>query len=124
MIYLFKMTPETIMADWARIFFFPLMLVVAWLYFPFCESGPTFCIWSVLFGRSCPGCGLSRGMCYLVRGHFSRALVFNVFTPFVFCGVFAISFKAACQVLLNKYKWRRLFRDIYGRSFNSGNCGG
>lgn len=121
--YFLKITPRATDGDRARILLFPLMLVVAWLYFPFCQDGPKFCIWLLLFGKACPGCGLTRGICYLVRGHLSRALMFNAFTPFVFVGVLAISLKTAFEKILPQHT-REVLANSYVRLFNRKTCGG
>jgi hypothetical protein len=31
------------------------------------------CLWKILFGVSCPGCGLSRAWAFLIRGHLREA---------------------------------------------------
>lgn len=53
------------------------ILGVAWLYYPYCQSGPDFCVCRKLFGFSCPGCGLTRGVCFLVHGRLAQAVQFN-----------------------------------------------
>jgi len=71
-------------ADWVHLFLLPAVVAIAWLYYPFCERGPEFCVWKLAFHRSCFGCGLTRGMCYLVRGQLAAAVRFNPLTPAVF----------------------------------------
>ena len=56
-------------------------LSAAWLYYPYCETGPTFCIWKKLLGVACPGCGLTRGVCFLVHGRWAEAVGFNPLSP-------------------------------------------
>jgi hypothetical protein len=53
------------------------VLSAAWFYFPYCQSGPNLCIWKTLLGLPCPGCGLTRGVCYLVHGNWAEAARFN-----------------------------------------------
>ena len=55
----------------------PAVLVIAWFYFPYCQTGPNLCIWRALFHRNCPGCGLTRGICFLVHGRVREAIAFN-----------------------------------------------
>jgi len=57
------------------------VLLIAWFYYPYCLKGPTFCIWKALTHHECPGCGLTRGFCFLVHGQFHRALGFNRLSP-------------------------------------------
>lgn len=54
-----------------------LTLAAAWVYYPYCETGPTLCVWKKLFGVACPGCGLTRGICFLVHGRLTEAARFN-----------------------------------------------
>ena len=58
-----------------------LILSAAWFYFPYCQTGPTLCIWKKLFGLRCPGCGLTRGICFLVHGRWVEAVSFNPLSP-------------------------------------------
>lgn len=57
------------------------ILSAAWLYYPYCQSGPDFCVWRKLLGFSCPGCGLTRGVCFLVHGRWRDAVQFNPLSP-------------------------------------------
>jgi len=52
-------------------------LSAAWLYYPYCEIGPTLCLWKKLLGIECPGCGLTRGVCFLVHGRWAEATKSN-----------------------------------------------
>ena len=54
-----------------------LILGAAWFYYPYCQTGPTLCIWRNLLGIQCPGCGLTRGVCFLVHGRWAEAIRFN-----------------------------------------------
>jgi len=56
---------------------FPVVLLAAWLYYPYCQTGPGLCIWKALFHRPCIGCGLTRGFCFLVHGRFRDSIRFN-----------------------------------------------
>jgi len=57
------------------------ILGAAWLYYPHCQSGPDFCVWRRFAGFSCPGCGLTRGVCFLVHGRWAEAVQFNPLSP-------------------------------------------
>lgn len=61
----------------------PMVIVVAWFYFPYCQTGPNLCIWKALLHRNCPGCGLTRGICFLVHGHVREGMAFNRMSPVV-----------------------------------------
>lgn len=39
--------------------------------------GQPICVWKNIFGIACPGCGLSRGVSAIMRGHFQQALQYN-----------------------------------------------
>jgi len=68
---------KQVLFDHADLWILPAVLVAAWLYFPYCQIGPNLCIWRALFHRNCPGCGLTRGICFLVHGHVREALALN-----------------------------------------------
>jgi len=53
------------------------LLGAAWFYYPYCQVGPTLCVWRKLLGIACPSCGLTRGVCFLVHGQFAEAVRFN-----------------------------------------------
>jgi hypothetical protein len=57
--------------------FAAFLLIAAWLYYPYCQSGPNLCIWKNILGLPCPGCGLTRGVCFLVHGNWAEAARFN-----------------------------------------------
>ena len=73
-----------------------LILSAAWFYYPYCQTGPTLCIWKKLLGIACPGCGLTRGVCFLVHGKWAEAIRFNplsllavgILVSNTLCGVF------------------------------------
>ena len=56
-------------------------LSAAWLYHPYCQTGPTLCVWKKLLGLACPGCGLTRGACFLVHWRWAEAIRFNPLSP-------------------------------------------
>jgi hypothetical protein len=57
------------------------VLSAAWFYYPYCQTGPTLCVWKKLLGVSCPGCGLTRGVCFLVHGRWAEAIRLNPLSP-------------------------------------------
>ena len=63
--------------DYFDLWLFPTVLVAAWFYYPYCQHGPSLCIWKALFGRPCIGCGLTRGICFLVHALLYDAFKFN-----------------------------------------------
>lgn|SRR5690348_10938072 len=65
----------------ADLLMLPAVILVAWFYFPYCQTGPNLCIWRALLHRNCPGCGLTRGICFLVHGHVRQAITFNRMSP-------------------------------------------
>ena len=76
-----------------------LILSAAWFYYPHCQTGPSLCIWKNLLGIPCPGCGLTRGVCFLVHGRWAEAVGFNplsllavgILSSNIVCGVFGIA---------------------------------
>jgi hypothetical protein len=76
---------------------FPTVLLVAWLYYPFCQEGPNLCIWKALFNRPCFGCGLTRGVCFLVHGRLHDAIRFNPLSVFALLLMGAIFSRAFCD---------------------------
>ena len=63
--------------EYVEFWFAVTVLSAAWFFFPYCQSGPNLCIWKNLFGLPCPGCGLTRGVCFLVHGNWAEAVRFN-----------------------------------------------
>jgi hypothetical protein len=59
------------------IWVFPIILLAAWVYYPYCQAGPNLCIWRALFHKPCLGCGLTRGVCFLVHGRLRDAIRLN-----------------------------------------------
>jgi hypothetical protein len=76
-------------ADSAEILLLPCILVAAWFYYPFCQNGPNLCVWRAVFHHPCIGCGLTRGICFLVHGRVREALTFNPLSPLVLLLLFA-----------------------------------
>lgn len=77
------------------LWFFPCVLLTAWFYYPYCQNGPSLCIWKALFHKPCIGCGLTRGVCFLVHGQLHEAVRFN---PLSLVLIFALLL-AFCKAL-------------------------
>ena len=90
-----------------------LILIAAWFYFPYCQTGPTLCIWKKLFGLRCPGCGLTRGVCFLVHGRWAEAISFN---PLSLLAVGILAFNA----LRGAYEILGSLRSVKGRATAEG----
>lgn len=41
------------------------------------EAGPSLCLFRRIFGRPCPGCGMTRALSCAVHGHPRRAIAHN-----------------------------------------------
>jgi len=90
-------------ADSVEILLLPCVLAAAWLYYPFCQNGPDLCVWRAVFHRPCIGCGLTRGICFLVHGRAREALSFNPLSPLVLL----LLFLGFIQQLLSRWTlWR------------------
>lgn len=63
--------------DRVDLWLFPAVLIIAWIYYPYSERGPDLCIFKILFHHACPGCGLTRSICFLVHGRLREAMEFN-----------------------------------------------
>lgn len=79
------------------------VLSAAWFYFPYCQSGPNLCIWKNLLGLPCPGCGLTRGVCFLVRGNWAEAARFNPLS-FLAVGILASNILRGLFGCLGNYR--------------------
>lgn len=51
------------------------------------ESGPTLCVFRLLTGVPCPGCGMTRSFCALAGGEIPRAFGFHVLGPVLYAGI-------------------------------------
>jgi len=63
------------------------------------------CLISLVTGKWCPGCGLTRAICFLWQGHFRDAVALNPLSPLVF----SLLFMLFC---LQASKWVIFQREI------------
>ncbi len=63
--------------DYVDFWLGPFIVSLAWFYYPLCQSGPVLCLWKLFLNIECPGCGLTRGICFLVHGRIVEAIRFN-----------------------------------------------
>lgn len=100
--------------DHFEVCFAAAILAAAWLYYPYCQSGPPLCIWKKLFGIGCPGCGLTRGLCFLMHGRWAEAIKFNPLSLLVF-GILAANLMRGCTgIVAGGYYGRRRFTHFAG----------
>ena len=45
------------------------------------------CVWRIVTGWRCPGCGLTTGCKAILRGHLAEGVAWNWFSPFVLLGL-------------------------------------
>jgi Protein of unknown function (DUF2752) len=83
------------------LYIFPVVVMAAWFYFPYCQTGPSLCLWKALFHVNCPGCGLTRGICFLVHGHVREAWAFNRLSPVAFT-LFAVNFVRKLETMTRR----------------------
>jgi len=57
-----------------------VILVGAYVWAPYVSEGPPMCPFRLLSGLPCPGCGMTRALCALLRGDLDAALRFNLFS--------------------------------------------
>jgi hypothetical protein len=68
---------RSLLEQYVDAWLFPVVFITAWFYYPYCEHGPVLCFSQLIWHRSCPGCGLTRGICFLVHGRLREAIGFN-----------------------------------------------
>ncbi len=65
-----------------------------------------------LTGRPCPLCGLTRGLCALVKGHFAEAIHFHALTPLALVLILSLLWKTSWRQPL--WTWSLSAFAIYG----------
>jgi len=95
----------------------PSVLLVAWFYYPYCQEGPNLCIWKALLHRRCPGCGLTRAICFMVHGRVREALDFNPLSVLAL-GLMTVNFSKAARSA------SRAFLTTGSRASSARNVGG
>lgn len=60
------------------------VFVVSYFYAPPDVPTLSVCLFKNSTGLDCPGCGLTRAFCAIAKGHVSKAITFNLTSPFVF----------------------------------------
>ena len=70
--------PERLILSSLMALALPMVMAAGWLYYPYCENGPTICMWRRLLDVNCPGCGLTRAFCFLAHGRLGEAAGFNL----------------------------------------------
>ncbi len=83
---------------------FPLLIVSAWLYYPFAFDGTVLCVWRTIFNIECLTCGLTRATCALVHGELRIALENNRLVLVIVPGLFIFSLLSAIKLLKEKDK--------------------
>ena len=86
-----------------EIWLLPAVLITAWFYYPYCKHGPVLCLARLLLHRSCPGCGLTRAICFIVHGKLKEGFQFNPLSV-VFLFLMTINFVKGIWNL----QWRTL----------------
>lgn len=67
-----------------------ILLLIYLLFILFGDFEYSFCYFYNLTHLPCPGCGLTRGIRYLLEGEWVLALKYHLFSVFVFLGIFIV----------------------------------
>ena len=59
----------------------PALLAASFFYFPYCRTGPVVCPFPLILGLPCPGCGITRALCYATHGQFREAFSYHAIWP-------------------------------------------
>ena len=68
------------------------------------ESAQSLCLFKMLTGFPCPGCGITKSLVYLYEGNVQKSLYHHVLGPFVllFC---VVTFLVLCTELITKKEY-------------------
>lgn len=95
-----------------------LTFSIVYLFFSLFEITIWRCVWTMLTGWRCPGCGLTRGCQAFLKGEFAEGMALNWFTPFVLLGllfvpvVLAFPKKLRERLLVKLELWERRGRVV------------
>jgi hypothetical protein len=89
-----------LLEEYFDLYLLPMILVAAWFYYPYCQRGPVLCLAQLFLHRHCPGCGLTRAICFLVHGRLKESIHLNPLSLIV-VALMAINFSTAL------WSWRR-----------------
>jgi hypothetical protein len=94
-----------LIAERVDLWLLPIVVIAAWCYYPYCEHGPVLCLSRLLLHRRCPGCGPTRGICFLVHGRVRQAVLFNPLSPLVL-GLMTLHFASDLRRTLKEVRRR------------------
>lgn len=76
------------------------------------SNGEPFCLFKRFFDIPCPGCGISRGVSAIFRGHFIEALRYNLLSYPVVLGAILVVFWNACDLIRSQDTFLKAFHRI------------
>lgn len=83
---------------------FPAIVIYGLAVNPTTGSGGIPCLWRLIFGVECPGCGLSRAAALLFRGHVHSAVEMNwLILPVVVIAIYCFT-----KSIVNHHRMRRI----------------
>ncbi len=85
---------------------FPVLAIYGLAVDPTTGSGGVPCLWRLVFGVECPGCGLSRADALLFRGHVRDAVAMNwLIVPVVLMALCCFAAEAVNHVRYRRKSW-------------------